>query len=751
MANSSSPHVLWYQQPANDWFASSPLGNGRLGACVFGGLGTERLNLNEETLWSGGPRDTTNPEALENLPKIRQLIRDGKPDDAEKLADEKFMGRPNRLKPYQMLGDLFIDFDGHENPEVYRRQLDLDSAIARVEYRIGPQRFAREMFCSAAENVLVVRLSCEGDGPGMSGRVRLERAQESETKADGEHSLVMTGTLDGGSGMSFRAALLAQQGDGRCTPAGNALRFENARDLILLLAAASNYRGGDPQAQVSKTLAAGASQSFDQLRDAHVREHQKLYRRVNLKLDTNAGDVESLPTDQRLAKVKSGGQDEQLLATYFNFGRYLLVCSSRPGSMLPANLQGVWNDSFKPAWNSDFHTNINIQMNYWPAEVCNLPECHLPMFDLLDRCRESGRQTARVHYGVNRGFVVHHITDPFGFTTPGDKARAGLWPSGAAWMGRHLWEHWLFGGDEAFLRDKAYPILKEASEFFLDYLVDDGNGHLVTGPSCSPENRYNLPSGVEGRLCFGPTMDNMIVRDLFTATTRASEILKLDEPLRAEIQKAMSRLPETKIGKHGQIMEWLEDYDEPEPGHRHISQCYGLHPSDQISLHKTPELATAARKTIERRLSHGGGQTGWSRGWIVNFWARLLDGDKAHADLVALLQQQTTDGLYDLHPPHIFQIDGNLGGTAGVAEMLLQSHAGFIHLLPALPKAWPSGEVTGLRARGAASVAMNWNNGRMTRATLRFDRPTQCEVRVQDRAQLVKVDAEAGKDYAVEG
>jgi len=521
--------------------------------------------------------------------------------------------------------------------------------------------------------------------------------------------------------------------------------------MTLILAAATSYRGRDPKAEVSKSMTAAASRSFDQLRDDHVREHRKLYRRVDLKLDASAGDVEALPTDQRLAKVKAGGTDEQLLATYFNFGRYLLITSSRPGCVLPANLQGVWNDSFKPAWNSDFHTNINIQMNYWPAEVCNLSECHLPMFDLLNRARESGRKTARVHYGVNRGFVVHHITDPFGFTTPGDKARAGLWPTGAAWMCRHLWEHFLFSGDEAFLRDQAYPIFKEASEFFLDYLVDDRNGHLVTGPSCSPENRYKLPNGVEGRLCFGPTMDNMIVRDLFTSTMRAAEILKVDEAFRAEVQKAAARLPETKIGKHGQIMEWLEDYDEPEEGHRHISQCYGLHPSDQISPHPPPELATAARKTIERRLSHGGGQTGWSRGWIVNFWARLLDGEKAHADLIALLQQQTTDGLYDLHPPHIFQIDGNLGGTAGLAEMLLQSHAGFIHLLPALPTAWPGGEISGLRARGGATVSMSWSDGKLSRATLRFDRPQRSTVRVQQRQEPTTIDAEPNKDYVVNG
>jgi alpha-L-fucosidase 2 len=450
--------------------------------------------------------------------------------------------------------------------------------------------------------------------------------------------------------------------------------------------------------------------------------------------------------------VKAGGADEQLLATYFNFGRYLLICSSRPGCVLPANLQGVWNDSFKPAWNSDFHTNINIQMNYWPAEVCNLSECHLPMFDLLNRARESGRKTARVHYGVNRGFVVHHITDPFGFTTPGDKARAGLWPTGAAWMCRHLWEHFLFSGDEAFLRDQAYPIFKEASEFFLDYLVDDGNGHLVTGPSCSPENRYKLPSGVEGRLCFGPTMDNMIVRDLFMSTIRAAEILKVDEPFRAEVQKAAARLPETKIGKHGQIMEWLEDYDEPEEGHRHISQCYGLHPSDQISPHTTPELAAAARKTIERRLSHGGGQT-----WLEPRVDRELLGPPAGWGEGACRPDRALAATDDRTVCTTCTRRTSFKSTATSVGLPVSRKCFSRAMLASstccrrCPTAWPDGEISGLRARGGATVSMSWSDGKLSRATLRFDRPQRSTVRVQQRQEPTTIDAEPNKDYVVNG
>lgn len=720
---------LWYQKPAKCWNEALPVGNGRFGGMVFGQPQQEIIQINEDSIWSGRKLDRINPDAREKLPEIRRMIREGKIAQAQELAMYALSGVPNSQRSYQTAGECYIRLHGLGEITQYYRELDLEEGIVRVQFVSNGVTYQKEVIASRPAGCMAIRMTTKENVP-FSFDCHLERKHNFTDEVLRENGDTVYFMTDGGKdGISFSTAVLADissqgmHGNGTIEITGEFLIVRNVTECVLYLDTETSYRYADYSKETKGRCRTAAARGWECLKQEHLKDYQELYRRVQLHYGLSEAEREKIPTDVRLAEVQNGTTDMGLLELYFQYGRYLLISSSRKGG-LPANLQGIWNDSLTPPWESKYTVNINTEMNYWMAETANLPECHLPLFEHLQRICESGKETARRMYGCG-GSVCHHNTDIYADTAPQDHCiTASFWVMGEAWLATHIWEHYLFTKDKIFLREN-FHVLEQSILFFYDFLIDGPDGTLVTSPSLSPENSYQMKDGTTGVLCESPTMDTEILLELFHAYIGACRVLEEDEKKIERARTMMKRFPPLKTGKYGQLLEWMEDYDEPEPGHRHISHLYGVYPGNSISREETPELFEAARRTLERRLANGGGHTGWSRAWIIGLWAAFGNGAEAYENLKAILCMGTFPNLMDNHPMmdgYVFQIDGNFGAAAAMIEMLVRSKEKRVELLPAITKETESGSLCGVRLRCGAEISMTWEHGKVMELRIHPDR-----------------------------
>ena len=736
---------LWYDRPASTWNEALPVGNGRLGAMVFGGIQKEQIQFNEETLWTGAPHDYAHDGAVNYLEEIRQLLREGKQEEAQELAMKEFMSVPLRQKEYQPFGDIYLEFPGHGAHSEYSRELDISSAICRTEYLVDDVRYTREIFSSYPDQVIVIQLDTDKAG-SLDFAVSLDSEHEQREVACTKG--VLTLDVEVADGVLRGTAGIHVETDGAITADASKITVQDASTATLRLSAATSFVSfrdvsADPRSEMEKYLEQSLGNSFRKLKEKHMADYGELFGRFSLDLGNTGRD--SIPTDRRLLRFMDNPDDPSLITLYTQYGRYLMISASRPGTQ-PSNLQGIWNKDLEPAWGSKYTTNINAEMNYWPAEISNLSECHEPLFKLVEECAETGKRTASEHYGAE-GWVLHHNTDLWRGTAPINHSNHGIWVGGSGWLSHHLWEHYLFTRDLDFLRQRAYPVMKGAAEFYSRYLLEDpGTGWLISTPSNSPEN---------GGLVAGPTMDHQIIRSLFRACTEAAALLDTDAEFAAMLRDQAGRIAPNQIGQYGQLQEWLEDVDDPENRHRHVSHLWGMHPGADITWESSPDLMEAARQSLIFRGDEG---TGWSLAWKINFWARLRDGDHAY-ELIKMqfrpVSAQNTrysggggsyPNLFDAHPP--FQIDGNFGAPAGIIEMLIQSHLSTIDLLPALPSALPGGSISGVCARGGFELSFQWEDGHLQEVEVLSKAGEPCRLRCGENT--TEFETEKGRRYRLD-